>query len=62
MNRPPSGAMVYWRFKAKAPCPFRFGYVTYVNGPNMIQMGNWNGDTMGGCVVDSNEIEWKDYR
>ena len=54
--------MVYWRFKSRAPCAYRFGYCTYVSGPDMVRMGNWNGDTMGGPVVDINEIEWKAYR
>lgn len=62
MRRPPSGTMVYWRFKAKAPCAYRFGYCTYVSSYNMIRMGHWNGDSTVGPVVDVNEIEWKPYR
>ena len=62
MRRPPSGTMVHWRFKAKAPSEYRFGYVTYVSGYSVIRMGRWNGDTTGGAVVDASEIEWKDYR
>lgn len=49
--------MVYWRFKARAPCPYVFGYCTYVSGCNMVRMGAWNGDTFDGSVVDVNEIE-----
>lgn len=61
-SRPPSGSMVYWRFKAKAPCAWLFGYVTYAGGYSMLRMGRWNGDTMGGALVDATEIEWKEYR
>lgn len=61
-SRPPSGSMVYWRFKSRAPCGWAFGYVTYAGGSNMLRMGRWNGDDMGGAVVDSAEIEWKEYQ
>jgi hypothetical protein len=61
MSRPPSGSMIYWRFKSKAPCEYRFGYVTYEGGPSLIRMGRWSGDKIGGHVVDSNEIEWRKY-
>lgn len=60
MNRPPSGHMVWWR--AKGAVEWRFGYVTYVSGHDMIRMGRWNGDTTGGAVVSSADIEWKEYR
>lgn len=56
--KPPSGHMVWWRFKGVIG-PYRFGYVTYESG-DMVRMGNWNGDTMGGTVVDAHEIEWKE--
>jgi hypothetical protein len=62
VSRPPSGSMVYWRLKSKAPCEYRFGYVTYVSGPSLIRMGRWNGDNTGGYVVDAFEIEWKKYQ
>lgn len=39
--------------------PWRFGYVTYERGHNLIRMGSWNGDIMGGSVVDADEIEWR---
>ena len=61
MCRPPSGDMVWWRF-AGQPAPWKFGYCTYVRGHDMIRMGRWNGDTMGGSVVSASEIEWKAYR
>lgn len=60
-NRPPPGTMVYWRFKDRAPCPFVFGYCTYVSGSNMVRMGCWNGDTTLGPVVDVNEIDWRKH-
>lgn len=60
MSRPPSGSMVYWRFLGP-PSAYRFGYCTYVSGHNIIRMGRWNGDTIGGSVVDANEIEWREY-
>lgn len=60
MNRPPSGSMVYWRFKKNIPCAYVFGYVTYVSGPTLIRMGLYNGDSTGGSIVDSTEIEWKE--
>lgn len=62
MSRPSPGSMVLWRFKNNAPCAYRFGYCTYHSSYNMVRMGNWNGDTTGGSIVDVNEIEWKPYR
>lgn len=59
MNRPPSGSMCWWRVKGAAE--WRFGYCTYVSGPNMIRLGRWNGDTSGGSVVSIGDIEWKKY-
>lgn len=53
--------MVYWRFKAQGGS-WRFGYVSSVGRCDMVRMGNWNGDTMGGSVVSVDEIEWKEYR
>ena len=61
MNRPPPGSMVWWRFRGAAPSGYRFGYCTYLNSPTMVRMGAWNGDTSGGAVVDTSEIEWKPY-
>jgi len=60
MNRPPSGSMVWWRFR-KQGGEYRFGYCTYVSGPCLIRLGRWNGDTTHGSVVDVNEIEWKKH-
>lgn len=60
MNRPPPGTMVWWRFKDKGGA-YRFGYCTYERGDNLLRMGNYNGDTSGGFVVDAYEIEWKEF-
>lgn len=57
--RPGSGTMVYWRFKGQGR--YLFGYVSYTNNYNLVRMGCWNGDTMGGSIVDVNDIEWKPY-
>ena len=63
MRRPPCGTMVWWRFKAQGPCPWKFGYCTYPpTGHDLVRMGRYNGDTMGGYVVSASEIEWKAYR
>lgn len=59
MNRPPSGSMVWWRFKNGLQ-DYHFGYCTYESG-GLIRLGRWNGDTMGGRVVDPYDIEWKTY-
>lgn len=61
MRRPPPGTMVYWRF-AGPPSAWRFGYCTYESGHDLVRMGAYNGDTMGGSVVSAAEIEWKEYR
>jgi hypothetical protein len=52
--------MVWWRFKRAAPCEWRFGYASSVNR-ELTRMGCWNGDTGGGVVVSTEEIEWKPY-
>lgn len=52
--------MVWWRFK-KQGGTWRFGYVSNTGNSSLVRMGNWNGDTTGGVVVDSAEIEWKNY-
>lgn len=57
---PPSGTMVYWRFKKTTPGPWVFGYVTYLNN-GLIRMGYWNGNSHSGPIVDPKEIEWKEY-
>lgn len=59
-NRPPSGSMVWWRWTPNTE--WRFGYCTYVQGPSMIRLGRYNGDTTGGSVVDVGDIEWKPYK
>ena len=65
-SRPPSGSMVHWRFKNNVPGqvrgPWRFGYVTYLHGPDLMRMGLHNGDTNRGEIVTASEIEWKVYR
>lgn len=59
-SRPPSGSMVHWRVKGEVE--YRFGYCTYVSGPNLIRLGTYNGDTTGGKVVSAFDIEWTPYR
>ena len=58
--RPSHGSMVWWR--GKGSLEWRFGYCIYVQGHDLVRMGRWNGDTMGGAVVAASEIEWKEYR
>lgn len=59
-SRPPSGSMVNWRFRTKAPCAWSFGYVTYPEtGCDKVRMGRWNGDSHGGQLVSVGEIEWE---
>lgn len=60
MRRPPSGSMCYWRVKGTHS--YRFGYCTYLNSSHLVRMGSYNGDTMGGYVVSTNEIEWEPYQ
>lgn len=52
--------MVYWRFKTKEPTAWRFGYVTRL-GQGLVRMGAYNGDTIGGVIVDPAEIEYRPY-
>jgi len=61
MNNPCSGEMVWWRFKARIPCPWVFGYVTD-EGSGLIRLGCRYGDSHGGSVVSPEEIEWREYR
>lgn len=60
MNKPPSGSMIWWRFKSTNPTQFTFGYCSYLSG-NLIRLGSYNGDIFGGRVVDYTEIEWRPY-
>lgn len=62
MSQPPPGTMIYWRFKRNAPGAWKFGYVSHTARSDMLRMGNWNGDTMGGSLVDPTEIEWREYQ
>jgi hypothetical protein len=55
-TRSPPGSMVLWRFNGEKE--YRFGYCTYVESYNIIRMGRYNGDTIGGSIVDINDIEW----
>ena len=59
---PPSGHMLYWRWKRKdgQPAIWLFGYCTWV-GSGLVRMGAWNGDTSHGNVVDPADIEWRPY-
>jgi hypothetical protein len=57
---PPSGQMIYWRYRRHDPGAWRFGYVSYTGTPDIIRLGAWNGDTMGGALVSPSEIEWKE--
>lgn len=61
-RRPPPGSQVYWRFTGGRA--YRYGYVTYVGGCDLLRMGCWNGDTHigGGPVVSVDEIEWRPYK
>jgi hypothetical protein len=59
-TRPPSGSMVWWRQKGKLN--WLFGYCTYVSSHDLIRLGRWNGDTIGGYVVSISDIEWRPYR
>lgn len=58
-NRPPSGTMVWWR--QLNTLEWRFGYCTYVSGPDLVRMGVHNQDTIGGAVVSMKDIEWRPY-
>jgi hypothetical protein len=60
-NRPPPGSLVWWRFISADSKAYRFGYCTYEHGHNLVRMGNYNGDTTGGQVVDADDIEWKPW-
>ncbi len=60
-DRPPSGSMVYWRWKrAEGMLPiWQFGYVTYAAGGDLLRIGARNGDTARGDVVSIADIEWR---
>lgn len=59
MRKPPSGMMVYWR--GKGALEWRFGYCTHLKCYELVRMGCWNGDTMGGSIVSYDDIEWREY-
>lgn len=50
--------MCYWRFKGQLE--WRFGYCTLERN-NLYRMGRWNGDTMGGTIIDPFDVETRDY-
>jgi hypothetical protein len=61
--------MIYWRPRSLCRCgeqmrenQWQFGYVTYLNDPDLIRLGSWNGDTMGGQIMSASGIEWRPYR
>lgn len=59
--KPSSGLMIIW--KPKGSIYWNFGYVTYLKTSNLIRLGRWNGDDMGGVVIDPNDIEeWREYK
>lgn len=58
--RPSPGSLVYWKYKTDNH--YRIGYCTYLNNPTLVRMGRWNGDTSGGVIVDSYDIDWREYR
>lgn len=47
----------YWRFKGDKE--FKYGYASHIKG-NLYRMGNHNGDTTHGPIVDASEIERRD--
>lgn len=69
MGKPNPGQMYYWRIRPLCRTAdsirnneWRFGYCTWLNDPDLIRMGRWNGDTMGGSILSAKEIEYRDYR
>lgn len=60
-NRPALDTMIYWRFKEGSKT-WRFGYVTPLSNSRLLRLGEYNGDSYGGMVVDPAEIEWRAYR
>lgn len=44
----------YWRFKGEKA--WRYGYATQAE-KGLYRMRRWNGDTMGGPLVDPHDIE-----
>lgn len=51
--------MCYWRFKGEKA--WRFGYCTSA-GSGLYRMGHYNGDTMGGPLVDPGDVETREYQ
>ena len=53
------GDMILFRHKSSPS--YRFGYVSEIKN-NLVKIGHYNGDTMGGAYYDPAEIEWREYR
>ena len=53
------GMHYHWRFKGEKL--WRYGWPTEAGG-GLVRMGNYNGDTIYGPVVDPNDIEIRPYR
>lgn len=51
--------LTWWRFKGDRE--WKLGYVTQMQSGQMIRIGNYNGDTMGGRVVEEFDVEFKKY-
>jgi len=49
-----NGQCYYWRFKGDRA--YKFGYCSQVE-KGFYRMGNYNGDTSGGVIVDASEVE-----
>jgi len=54
MQYPFFGTNIYWRFKGETS--YRYGYPTQMTN-GLVRIGRWNGDTIGGVVVDLKDIE-----
>jgi len=54
MRYPFFGTNIYWRFKGDKA--YRYGYPTQMDN-GLVRMGRWNGDTVGGLIVDLKDIE-----
>lgn len=55
-RRPPSGSSVLWR--PNGSIEYRYGYCTYERSYNIVRLGRWVGDTVGGSVADIADIDW----
>jgi len=69
MRKPPPGTMVYYRLQSLIRSPneirdneWRFGYCTWLADPDLIRMGRWNGDNVGGSILSVEEVVWRPYK